>query len=144
MYSSICVCMTDYKVTCELIIIMNHFHIWLLYWLSHILEQAFMESGGRLNIEMWSYQYRDPHVKDTTVLRSSYLSHGNPHTCERQRLGPGSGSNLMPHVVLVVIPALCFHFVRLLHIWNLWVSGFGRSKCQGLHNWHLQRQHLNK
>ena len=29
--------------------------------------------GGRLNIKMSSYQYRDPHVKDKTVLRPSYL-----------------------------------------------------------------------
>ena len=29
--------------------------------------------GGCLNIKMSSYQYRDPHVKDKTVLRPSYL-----------------------------------------------------------------------
>ena len=29
--------------------------------------------GGRLNIKMLSYQYRDPHVKDKTVARPSYL-----------------------------------------------------------------------
>ena len=40
--------------------------------------------GGHLNMKMSSYQYRDPHVKDKTVLRLSYLSHGNPHTWERQ------------------------------------------------------------
>ena len=39
-------------------------------------------SGGRLNIKMSSYQYRDPHVKDKTVLWPSYLQHGNPHTWE--------------------------------------------------------------
>ena len=30
------------------------------------------ESGGRLNIKMLSYQYRDPHVEDKTVSRPSY------------------------------------------------------------------------
>ena len=30
-------------------------------------------SGGRLNIKMSSFQYRDPHVKDKTVSRPSYL-----------------------------------------------------------------------
>ena len=35
---------------------------------------------------MSSYQYRDPHVKDKTVSRRSYLSHGNPHTWKRQSL----------------------------------------------------------
>ena len=30
-------------------------------------------SGGILNIKMLSYQYRDPHVKDKTVLKPSYL-----------------------------------------------------------------------
>ena len=29
--------------------------------------------GGHLNIKMSSYQYRDPHVKDKTVWRLSYL-----------------------------------------------------------------------
>ena len=36
--------------------------------------------GGRLNIKMSSYQYRDPHVKGKTVWRPSYLKHGNAHT----------------------------------------------------------------
>ena len=35
-------------------------------------------SGGRLNIKMSSYQYRDPHVIDKTVLRPFYRQHGNP------------------------------------------------------------------
>ena len=34
--------------------------------------------GDRLNIKMSSYQYRDPHVKDKTVSRPSYLLHWNP------------------------------------------------------------------
>ena len=29
-------------------------------------------SGGRLNIKMSSYQYRDPHVKDKMVSRPFY------------------------------------------------------------------------
>ena len=29
--------------------------------------------GGCLNIKMSSYKYRDPHVKDKTVARPSYL-----------------------------------------------------------------------
>ena len=29
--------------------------------------------GGRLNIRTWSCQYRDPHIKDKTVSRPSYL-----------------------------------------------------------------------
>ena len=41
---------------------------------------------GRLNIKMSSYQYRDPHVKDKTVSRPSYLSHGDPDTRERRSL----------------------------------------------------------
>ena len=31
------------------------------------------QPGARINIEMPSYQYRDPHVKDKTVLQPSYL-----------------------------------------------------------------------
>ena len=42
--------------------------------------------GSHLNIKMSSYQYRDPHVKDKTVSRPSYLQHGNPHTWERRSL----------------------------------------------------------
>ena len=49
--------------------------------------------GGRLNIKS-SYQYRNPHVKGKTVLRPSYVWHGNPHTWEKTvfilRRGPGS------------------------------------------------------
>ena len=33
----------------------------------------FMHPGGRLNIKISSCQYRDPHVKDKTVSRPSYL-----------------------------------------------------------------------
>ena len=32
-----------------------------------------LKRGGHLNIKMSSYQYRDPHVKDKTVSRPSYL-----------------------------------------------------------------------
>ena len=42
--------------------------------------------GGHLNIKMSSYQYTDPHVKDKTVSRPSYLYHGNHHTWERRSL----------------------------------------------------------
>ena len=42
--------------------------------------------GGRLNIRTSSYQYRDPHVKDKTVSRPSYLLHGNPHTQKKRSL----------------------------------------------------------
>ena len=37
---------------------------------------------GRLNIKI-SYQYRDPHLKDKTISRPSYLKHGNAYTWER-------------------------------------------------------------
>ena len=37
-------------------------------------------TGGRLNIKMPSYQYRDSHDKDKTVSRPSYLYHKNHHT----------------------------------------------------------------
>ena len=33
----------------------------------------YMRPGDRRNIKMSSYQYRDPHVKDETVSRPSYL-----------------------------------------------------------------------
>ena len=47
---------------------------------SYVFKNIVMQPGGRLNINMSSYQYRDPHVKDKTVLRLCYLLHGNPHT----------------------------------------------------------------
>ena len=34
--------------------------------------------GGRLSIKKPSHRYKDPHVKDKTVSRPSYLWHGNP------------------------------------------------------------------
>ena len=39
----------------------------------NLLAQPLRQAGGRLNMKMLSYQYRDPHVKDKTVLRPSYL-----------------------------------------------------------------------
>ena len=42
--------------------------------------------GGRLDLKMPSYQYRDPHGKDKTVSRPSYLQHDNSHTLERRFL----------------------------------------------------------
>ena len=43
-----------------------------------IVPEGFTKAGGHLN--MSSYQYRDPRVKDKTLLRPFYLKHGNPHT----------------------------------------------------------------
>ena len=37
-----------------------------------------MPSGGRLNIKMSSYQYKDPHVKDKTVSQPSFFNMGIP------------------------------------------------------------------
>ena len=51
-----------------------------------LAQNELMASGGRLNIKMLSYQYRDPDVKAKTVSRPSYLEHGNPHTWERLSL----------------------------------------------------------
>ena len=42
--------------------------------------QRFVFSLGHLNMKMSSYEYRDPHVKDKTVSRLSYFSHGNPES----------------------------------------------------------------
>ena len=39
----------------------------------HIQYVGSYDSGDRFNIKMLSYQYRDPHVKDKTVSRPSYL-----------------------------------------------------------------------
>ena len=41
---------------------------WKILWMN-----CLWGSGGRLNIKMSSYKYRDPHVKDKTVLQPSYL-----------------------------------------------------------------------
>ena len=38
-----------------------------------LIWQCMVVMAGRLNIKMSSYQYRDPHVKDKTVSRPSYL-----------------------------------------------------------------------
>ena len=49
--------------------------------------------GGRLNTNISSYQFRDPHVKDKTVAWHCYLYHGNPlylgDTVFILRRGPG-------------------------------------------------------
>ena len=51
--------------------------------ITYILKRL---SVGLFNMQMLSYQYRDPHVKDKTVSRPSYLYHGNPYTWERRSL----------------------------------------------------------
>ena len=35
--------------------------------ITYVYRRLWLRAGGRLNIKMWSYQYRDPHVKDKTV-----------------------------------------------------------------------------
>ena len=37
------------------------------------METLAPEAGGRLNIKMTYYKYRDTHVKDKMVSRPSYL-----------------------------------------------------------------------
>ena len=37
-----------------------------------------MPAGGHLNIDMLAYQYRDPHVKDKTVLWRLIFKMGIP------------------------------------------------------------------
>ena len=54
----------------------NHLCINVWWW------TALSELGGRIIIKMSSYQYMDPHVKDRTVSRPSYLKHGSHHIWE--------------------------------------------------------------
>ena len=54
-----------------------------LYYFGNIVTLSFV-IWGRFNIQISPYQYMDPHVKDKTVSRLSYLQHGNPHTWERR------------------------------------------------------------
>ena len=52
-----------------------------------------MDSWGRLNIMVPSYQYKNSHYKDETVTRPFYLWNANPHTCkDRIYIVVGSGS----------------------------------------------------
>ena len=46
---------------------------WSAQLLICVEESMKKRPGGRLNVKMSSYQYRDPHVKDKTVSRPSYL-----------------------------------------------------------------------
>ena len=48
----------------------------------------FKRPGVYLNINMSSYQYRNPHIKDKTHSWPSYLQHGNPYTLEIMRRAP--------------------------------------------------------
>ena len=54
------------------------------WWRHHVvisLQQTPIQQKdglGRPNIQMSSYQYRDPRVKDKTVAKPSYLSYINP------------------------------------------------------------------
>ena len=44
------------------------------------VEWHLWNAGAGLNIKMSSFQYRNFHYKDKTVIRLSYLYNGNPHT----------------------------------------------------------------
>ena len=39
------------------------------------IKTIMMKAGSRLNVKMLSYQYRDSHYKDKTVVRPSCLVH---------------------------------------------------------------------
>ena len=44
--------------------------MYIIYY-EYIINQNHM--GARLNVKMPSYQYGDPHIKDKTVSRPSYV-----------------------------------------------------------------------
>ena len=56
---------------------------------------CYQSPGPRLNINTVFPRYGDPHVKDETVSRPSYLQHGDPHTGKTTSLYWES-----PHVTL--------------------------------------------
>ena len=87
------------------------------------------QPGDCLNIKMSSYQYRDPHVKDKTVLWSSYLEHGNPHTWKDclyivQGLGPFLINTKSPMQDLSI------------RYWGTWGLGTKPSYAQCISNGH--------
>ena len=53
------------------------------------------QSGPRLNIKTVFPRYGDSHVKDKTVMRPSYLLHGDPYTGKMTYLYPNG-----PHASL--------------------------------------------
>ena len=59
---------------CLMLIFLNDWNIystWVIPWI--LMSWRRKEPGVRFSIKMPSYQYRDPHVKDKTVSRLSYL-----------------------------------------------------------------------
>ena len=47
--------------------------VYINFYVSGVSGKPVWDAGGRLNIKMSPYQYKDPHVKDKTVSRPSYL-----------------------------------------------------------------------
>ena len=102
-----------------------------------------MWPGARLNIKIPSYQYRDPHVKEKTVSRPSYLQHGNPHTWERRSLYWDGALN----VILSLITDNSFKFLMAcwatnnnknikVHITSpLWVEFTGSHQLIYISEW---------
>ena len=85
---------------------------------------------GRFKIKMFSYQYRDSHLKDKTVSRPSYLYNANPHTwkdCFCIDTGPKS---TLKHEDVHKVSS-CSSFV------NKWVCCVGLSTVDVIEN----RQH---
>ena len=85
---------------------------------------------GRLKIKMSSCQYRDPHVKDRTVLRPSYLWHGNTHTWERRSLywdGPQGFTEVRSCAIKSVCAPKLMYSRPLTQVHTL----FSVVKCKG-------------
>ena len=72
-----------------------------------------LSPGGRLDIKM-SFQYRDPHDKDKTVSRPSYLYRGNPHIWERQSLYWNGGPAIPADYILEVVVIIQFPFTSYI------------------------------
>ena len=64
---------------CPIAISMNNAYILDVYKISLKWYLYFSVSGPRLNIKTVFPRYGDSHVKDKTVARPSYLSHGDPY-----------------------------------------------------------------
>ena len=137
-------------------ILLNVGIIFIKFWCNTVLKSVMsswcLTSGGRLNIKMPSYQYRDSHVKDKTVSPTVLsLTWESPYlgkTVFILRRGPGYLNSLADNYrkhMWMSTPGAPFIYHGLTII-PTWISNYihhkgwdelTHSKLQRLHRWSL-------
>ena len=108
-------------------------------------KQQQQQNQGRLYITFLSYQYRNPHVKDNTASRPSYLLHRSPHTYLHIEAGPlksGKTSNRKTSWSLEAAILVLRIFWSLYNLTNWWAVPLTRCLPNFKAMWWFRQQAL--